>query len=368
MKLQTKLLQIAALCLALVTASMFSYAESNPKYVPFQGRIHDDTGALNGIYTLKLSMYNTETGGKAIWTEEHKDVSVTYGYVNLLLGATSPFEITKDTVTTDIDFSKPNFIGIQISKVSESGTTSQFSNELLPRHRMVPSFHAIGADHAKTADVAKNALKLDGEGSGYYAKGSEVINLQNSIYYTEIIDGKREYVNEDNEIALSPVEKFLTKTEISLQGSAKIPLTLWEKATFDLSLSYGVSEEIITNYLREKGELNQNESYVFKPGIYFITAKTSNLNLPNTVHTRRLVLIVDDISSPSTYGSSTIVQVSGNKPPVIMTPFTTIIDGKRGVYANAFYMANSQGGSSPYETLMTISLGYNIYKVNYVSF
>lgn len=283
MKLQTKLLHIAAVCLALVTASMFSYAaDSNPKYVPFQGRIHDDTGALNGIYTLKMSMYNTETGGKAIWTEEHKDVSVTYGYVNLLLGATTPFKITKDTVTTDIDFSKANFIGIQISKVSESGSASQFSNELLPRHRMVPSFHAIGADHAKMADEAENANRLDGKGSEYFAKNEDVTFLKRELYIT---NSAGEYAkpnpNQDNDphtddeyLSLNPdqgdvpLREFITRDDIN--SFIQKPRLVWEHPYLKNSGSTDtrtITEVMISDIFETVDGDNMSGVYILQFGI-----------------------------------------------------------------------------------------------------
>lgn len=304
MKLQTKLLHIAAVCLALVSASMLSYADSNPKYVPFQGRIHDDTGALNGIYTLKLSMYNTETGGNAIWTEEHKDVSVTYGYVNLLLGATTPFKITKDTVTTDIDFSKANFIGIQISKVSESGTASQFSNELLPRHRMVPSFHAIGADHAKIADVAKNAEKLNGEDSSYYASSLDLNNTNKDLYLTNT-DGTYLVLNpewsEGDDISL----KYSTETSPERTELVK---DIYSRAEVDALLKRNqggnVPEVIYVGY-KNKVDLSDirtyttDNTYIIKPGRYFING-SSPAFLQTTLSPRNEINI---FSLPSTVKS-----------------------------------------------------------------
>lgn len=134
------------------------------RLVPFQGRLHGSNDGVvpDGVYDLTFYVYDTPTGGAALWTENHSQVSVIHGYVNVLLGAIEPMDennyATQEPFYGDeknrVSFSEKKYLGISINGGAE----------MFPRSQLVPSFHAYTANHAShatNADVATYALNAD---------------------------------------------------------------------------------------------------------------------------------------------------------------------------------------------------------------
>jgi len=172
----------------MLSVSLFSppltseaYAENEiSRLVPFQGRLHDGAGQVvsDGVYDLTFSAYDTPTGGTAVWSENHSQVSVIHGYVNVLLGAINPLdeagyatqEPLYDSNSTLVDFTEKKYLGISINGGAE----------MFPRSQLVPSFHAYTAnhaDHATQADQATNSDKLGGVSAESYALISHVSDV-----------------------------------------------------------------------------------------------------------------------------------------------------------------------------------------------
>jgi len=145
----------------------------NKHFVPFQARLHDEVGVeLNGIYQLNFKLYDQETTGTTLWSETHENVSVVSGYVNVLLGGINDLkndDASSSSTVVPIDFSKQRYLGISIGKyVKQGGNTSTvLSNELLPRHQLVPSFHAA---------TATDSAKLGGYAAELWSKKSEMLS------------------------------------------------------------------------------------------------------------------------------------------------------------------------------------------------
>ena len=148
-------------------------SEPNKHYVPFQARLHDESGVeLNGIYQLNFKLYDQETTGTTLWTETHENVSVVSGYVNVLLGGINDLKneaSSNNTTIVPIDFSKQRYLGISIGKYVKQGGVSStvLSNELLPRHQLVPSFHAA---------TATDSAKLGGYAAEHWSKKTEMLS------------------------------------------------------------------------------------------------------------------------------------------------------------------------------------------------
>lgn len=125
--------------------------------VPFQGRLHgaDNQPVQNGRYDITFSLYDTAVGGKLIWSEIHKEVSVIQGYTNVVLGADSAFE---DSDQNKINFGQQLYIGISVNQGAE----------LFPRQQLIPTFHAVTANDAKT---------LDGNEPDFFATQLQVTTL-----------------------------------------------------------------------------------------------------------------------------------------------------------------------------------------------
>ena len=131
------------------------------RLVPFQGRLHgaDSQAVSDGHYDLTFYIYDTPTGGTALWTETHANVSVIHGYINVLLGATELMDEPTyangdpqyDASKSTVDFTSQKYLGVSI----DGGA------EMFPRSQLVPSFHAFTANHAEHATQADNAATAD---------------------------------------------------------------------------------------------------------------------------------------------------------------------------------------------------------------
>lgn len=147
-----------------VAAVLFAAQAFGQQLIPFQARLTDGGGTVvsDGVYSMNFNVYDTATAGTTLWTETHSTVSVTRGVVNVILGSLTPFNDPNNTVnfyTTSGD----RFIGISI------GT----GQEMVPRHQLIPSFHAVTADLAVNADTAENANNLGGNLPAHYASVSQ---------------------------------------------------------------------------------------------------------------------------------------------------------------------------------------------------
>ena len=71
--------RLAVAALALLMGGAPALAQS-PRLIPFQGRVTDGAGQpLQGVYRVTFVIYDEATGGEALFTESHADVSVIAG-------------------------------------------------------------------------------------------------------------------------------------------------------------------------------------------------------------------------------------------------------------------------------------------------
>lgn len=154
---------LAALALLVLCAA----PASATRLIPFQGRVTDGSGQpLQGVYRVTFSIYDEGTGGTALYTESHADVSVIGGQINVLLGSLVSLDDPNgdqnpvDAVQFDGAL-RPRYLGIKVGL-----DTNQ---EMVPRHQLVPSFHARiadttvvgGVDTEQLADGAVTIAKVD---------------------------------------------------------------------------------------------------------------------------------------------------------------------------------------------------------------
>ena len=63
-----------------------------PDQISYQGVLTNDMGIpLDGTYTVHFYLYDTQTGGTSLWSEQ-KSVAVTDGIYNVQLGSVSPLD------------------------------------------------------------------------------------------------------------------------------------------------------------------------------------------------------------------------------------------------------------------------------------
>lgn len=149
---------------ALALLLLFTAPAAANRLIPFQGRVTDGGGQpLQGVYRVTFTIYDEPTGGVPLYAESHADVSIIGGQVNVLLGSLVSLDDPNgdqndvDAVLFD-ETLKPRFLGIKVG--------AETNQEMVPRHQLVPSFHARIADTTvdggvDTAQLANGAVTVD---------------------------------------------------------------------------------------------------------------------------------------------------------------------------------------------------------------
>jgi hypothetical protein len=125
---------LASLCLAGI-----------PKMINYQGMLTQSDGktpVTNGNYSILFSIYNTSSGGSALWSHTY-NLSVTNGLFNVILGDSSaPINLAFDTTY---------WLGIKVGA----------DLELSPRIRLTSVGYAYRTQWSDTANYAR----ASGEGA-----------------------------------------------------------------------------------------------------------------------------------------------------------------------------------------------------------
>lgn len=122
----------------------------------YQGFLTDEAGAPkeDGLYTFTFRLYESSTGGEALWTEI-KDLTVTSGLFSTMLGDAT-------AIPSSIRFDRDLWLGIKVGAAAE----------LVPRIRLTGvhlSYYSLYADSSNVAahaDTAAFALAVLGGGGG----------------------------------------------------------------------------------------------------------------------------------------------------------------------------------------------------------
>ena len=102
-----KIYYFAAVLLLLIALSFLSEAQV-PRTLSYQGVLSDTSGVPkpDGSYTLTFRLYETSSGGSAIWTET-KTLNTKQGLFNTILADQTPFG-------SSVKFDKQYYLGIQV--------------------------------------------------------------------------------------------------------------------------------------------------------------------------------------------------------------------------------------------------------------
>jgi hypothetical protein len=129
-----------------------------PQLINYQGLLIDaSTGqpVPDGTHNISFSIYDTPTGGSAIWTES-QSVQTKNGLYSVTLGSTTP-------LTPDILSGTEKYLGIKVGS----------DPEMTPRKRIVSVAYAL---------MSEEADKLDGKHAAEFADAS---HNHDDRYYTE---------------------------------------------------------------------------------------------------------------------------------------------------------------------------------------
>lgn len=101
----------------------------------------DGTAVSNGKYSIKFSLYTSESGGTPVWTETQDAVTVTGGVYSALLGASNPLNAA---------FDRTYYLGVAVDGGAEwipraRLTSSPYALSLVGSSNVFPSSGAIGA-------------------------------------------------------------------------------------------------------------------------------------------------------------------------------------------------------------------------------
>jgi hypothetical protein len=111
------------LALALVLgAQSLAHAQAAPAVMPMQGYLTDEAGAaISGPTTMTFSLYTTETGGTAIYTED-QSVMVDGGYFTAYVGDVTPLDLAvfRDNGTV--------YVGIRVGAGAELAPRAQLGS------------------------------------------------------------------------------------------------------------------------------------------------------------------------------------------------------------------------------------------------
>ncbi len=135
----------------------------------------DGTAVANGKYSIKFSLYTTESGGTPVWTETQDAVPITGGVYSALLGASTPLNAA---------FDRTYYLGVAVDGGAEwipraRLTSSPYALSLVGSSNVFPSSGAIGAGTI-TPDPNTQLTVSGGTGDGKLlitAPGDKSANL-----------------------------------------------------------------------------------------------------------------------------------------------------------------------------------------------
>lgn len=123
---------LSIILVTLIAISITSSAYAVPMSINYQGKLTDPNGSvLNGEYQMSFSLFNTDTNGTTLWSEQ-QTIMVADGIYNVQLGAVNP-------LSADIFDNDALFLEVMIE-----------SETLSPRQRLTSVAFAIRAQEAES--------------------------------------------------------------------------------------------------------------------------------------------------------------------------------------------------------------------------
>ena len=118
-----------------------------PQSINFQGVLKDANGEpVNDSKFMEFRIYNSITGGSALWTEQHSSVTISNGIFSVQLGIIAPFA---NNLLDNSDLFITYLLGGE-------------SIEMSPRQKLNSVPYSIRSTKADTAVMAENSLNIGG--------------------------------------------------------------------------------------------------------------------------------------------------------------------------------------------------------------
>ncbi len=144
-----------------------------PGQISFQGKLTDGDGPLTGTLKMTFVLYDAETGGTHLWSEDQM-VEVKDGIYNVALGSVNPIDakpLDPDGVFLEVRICPPKDPELCSPKVMEN---------LKPRQQITASAYAIQADQAAWSASSADSARLNGRPASHYLmNASEAVSTAN---------------------------------------------------------------------------------------------------------------------------------------------------------------------------------------------
>ncbi len=172
---------------------MTSFIFATDPILNIQGVLRDDSGqaVADANYDLTFYLYDSETGGSSIWSEDHSSVSIINGVYSANIGSI--------TSLSGLAFDVPYFLGISVNGGAESTPRIPLSNtpyalSLRGVNNVFPSSGNVGVGAPNpSVDLA---IGDNDTGIGYNSDdGSLTVHSDNGINVTGRIQDKTGYVS-----------------------------------------------------------------------------------------------------------------------------------------------------------------------------
>ena len=123
---------------------------SVPGVINYQGRLMQPSGVpvADGVYSMQFAIYDTPSGGTALWSETNSSVQVKGGIFSVLLGSAT-------NLPANIFDSPGRFFGVKVGN----------DPEMTPRQQMATVPFAVRAERAGTVDDGAVTASKIGDGA-----------------------------------------------------------------------------------------------------------------------------------------------------------------------------------------------------------
>lgn len=99
---------------------------------------------LTGYYDLTINIYNSASGGTALWTEVHSSVYISVGDYEIILGSNTPL---------NLNFDEQYWLGITVDS----------DPEISPRTKLSMAPYAFNAEDTRGMDIHPNSVTVNGK-------------------------------------------------------------------------------------------------------------------------------------------------------------------------------------------------------------
>ena len=151
--------------MVMLLLALHLFSQDIPQLINYQGELTDAAGnVVNGNFTIQFKIYNSSSGGTALWTES-QSLTITDGRFQVLLGSINP-------IPYDIFHENSTYLALKVGN----------DNEMTPRKRMVSVGYAF---------TTRNADKLDDKDADDLVQKGEVNSVSTGMIQNDAVTASK---------------------------------------------------------------------------------------------------------------------------------------------------------------------------------